>query len=112
MSNSVKLSNDSIVSADQSGSAAKISVAIDREGSSSAYGDLRVIFTPEGAAPVVIAQANGVAVYANMQSRSIEMPLNLPADLKLENGEVEVIFLKPGADEKSGTLARTILFLN
>jgi hypothetical protein len=112
LNNAVTLSNAKIVSAGQSGSAAKISVDINRDGNSSAYGDLRVTYTPEGAAPIVIAQANGVAVYANMQSRRFEMPLNLPADLKLENGEVDLAFLKSGADEKSGTLARTLLILN
>jgi len=108
----VTLSNARIVSGGQSGSAAKVSVDINRDGNSSAYGDLRVTFTPEGAAPIVIAQANSVAVYANMPNRRFEMPLNLPADLKLENGEVDLAFLKPGANEKSGTLARTLIILN
>jgi hypothetical protein len=112
LSSAVTLSNAKIVSADQSGGAAKISVDINRAGNSSAYGDLRATFTPEGAAPIVIAQANGVAVYANMQSRLFEMPLTLPADLKLGNGEVDIVFLESGADEESGTLARTLLILH
>ena len=112
MTSAITLSNAEIVSTDQSGGAAKVSVDINREGNGSAYGDFRATFTPEGAAPIVVAQANSVAVYANMKSRRFEMPLTLPADLKLENGEVDLVFLKPGADEESGTLARTLIILN
>lgn len=112
LDSAVTLSNAEIVAADQSASAARILVDINRDGNSSAYGDLRVTFTPEGAEPIVIAQANGVAVYANMETRRFQMPLNLPTDLSLQNGEVELVFLKSGADEESGTLARTLLILN
>jgi P pilus assembly chaperone PapD len=108
----VTLSNARIVSGSESGSVAKVSVDINRDGNSSAYGDLRVTFTPEGAAPIVIAQVNGVAVYADMPSRRLQMRLNLPTDLKLENGEVDFVFLESGADEKSGLLARTLIILN
>jgi hypothetical protein len=107
----VTLSNARIVSGAQSGSAAKISVDINRQGNSSAYGDLRVTYTPAGATPIVIAQANSVAVYADMPTRRFQMPLNLPADLKLENGEVDLVFLDSGANEESGTLARTLIIL-
>jgi fimbrial chaperone protein len=112
LTSAITLSNARIVSADQSGSVAKVSVDINRQGNSSAYGDFRAIYTPEGATPIVIAQANGVAVYANMQSRHFQMSLNLPAGLKLENGEVDLVFLKSGEDEESGTLARTLIILN
>jgi fimbrial chaperone protein len=112
LNSTVTLTNAEIVLADQSSGGATISVDINRRGNSSTYGDLRVTYTPEGAPPFVIAQANKVAVYSNMQTRRFKMRLNLPADFSLENGEVALVFLKSGADEKSGTLARTHIILN
>ena len=112
LNSAVTLTNAEIVLADQSGGSTNISVDINRRGNSSTYGDFRVTYTTEGATPIVIAQANKVAVYSNMQTRRFQMPLNLPADFSLENGEVDLVFLKPGADEESGTLARTRLILN
>jgi len=112
LNSAVSLSNASIDLADQSTRGGKISVDITRQGNSSAYGDLRVTYTQEGATPIVIAQANSVAVYANMRTRRFQMPVNLPSDFSLENGVVNLVFLKSGATEESGTLAKTRLILN
>ena len=112
LSSKVALANPAIVAATKTSNHRKIAVDINRQGDSSAYGDLRATYTPEGGTPIVIAQANSVAVYANMQTRRFEMPLNLPVDFSLENGEVDLVFLKSGANEKSGTLARTLIILN
>lgn len=112
LNSSVSLSNAEIVYSDQSAGKADILVNINRQGDSSAYGDLRVTYTPEGASPLVIAQANSVAVYANMSSRRFRMPLNLPAGFDLQKAVVDLVFLKPGAGEQSGTLAQTRIIPN
>jgi len=107
LSSSVSLSNAEIVYSDQSAGKADILVNINRQGNRSAYGDLRVTYAPEGAAPLVLAQANSVAVYANMSTRRFRMPLNLPTGFNLQKAAVNLVFLKPGVEEESGTLAQT-----
>lgn len=84
-----------------------LSLKINREGNSSAYGDFRVYFTPKGGESVVIAQVNGVAVYTPLASRSVEIRLQTSAGLNLSNGELHIIFLEPGKDEVTGLLAES-----
>ena len=103
----VSLSDPEIVYTDQSAGKAEIRVSINRAGSRSIYGDLRATYTPEGGTPTVIAQANSVAVYDNMSTRRFRMPLNLPVGFDPGKATVDVVFLEPGVEESSGTLART-----
>jgi hypothetical protein len=112
MLNAVKLSNATIIPAAESTGKPLISVDIHRDGSSSAYGDLRVTFTPNGGAPVVVAQANSIAVYANINRRQFSMPLSLPVDVNLERGVLDLAFIEAGAEAASGTLATTRLVFN
>ena len=90
----------------------RLAVNIERSGNRSAYGDIRVTFTPAGGQPLVVAQANSVAVYANLDRRRFQMPLNLPAGYSLANGVLDIAFLAPGTDAATGTLASTRIVLN
>lgn len=108
----VALTNPKIIPAAEASGTTKISVEINRDGNSSAYGDFRVNFTPEGGSPLVVAQANGVVVYANVNRRRFEMPLNLPLGVNLLNGVLDIAFIESGSDAESGTMARTRLVLN
>ena len=90
----------------------RLAVNIERSGSSSAYGDIRATFTPEGGQPLVVGQANSVAVYANLDRRRFQMPLNLPAGFSLANGVLDITFLAPGTEAATGTLASTRIVLN
>lgn len=86
-----------------------LSMKINRTGNESAYGDIRVYFTPKGGAPLQIGQVNGVAVYTPLDKRSIEIKLDYPKGYSVENGELHVTYLKPGQDEKSGLLTEARL---
>jgi len=86
-----------------------LSFKINREGKSSAYGDLRVYFTPEGGEPVVVGQINGVAVYTPLTSRTVDIMLQTPPGFNLSNGELYITYLEPGKDESTGILAQSRL---
>ncbi len=86
-----------------------LSLKISREGSSSAYGDFRIYFTPEGGTPVVVGQINGVAVYTPLASRTVDIRLQTPAGFNLSNGELHITYLQPGKDESTGLLAESRL---
>ncbi len=109
----ITLTDAKIVPADKPGSSDKLAVYINREGTSSAYGDFRVTFTPKGedSTPIVVAQANSIAVYANISKRLFELPLQIPPGFTMKNGNLDIDFLKPGKDPESGLLARTRLAL-
>jgi hypothetical protein len=108
----VMLSDARILSATDTDGSPAIAVTINRSGSGSAYGDFRATFTPTGGEPIVVAQANGVAVYSNIDKRRFQMPLTIPTDVNLVNGVFELAFMKPGSDPQTGTLARTRIVLN
>jgi P pilus assembly chaperone PapD len=82
---------------------------INREGTSSAYGDFRVYFTPKGGKPVVVGQVNGVAVYTPLTSRTVDIKLQTPAGFNLSNGELHITYLEPGKDETTGLIAESRL---
>jgi fimbrial chaperone protein len=111
LSSKVELANPAIVPATETKNYRRIAVDINRQGDGSAYGDIRATYTPEGGTAIVIAQANSVAVYSNMQTRRFEAPVSLPADFTLDKGTIEIIFLKSGEKAETGTLAQTSLVL-
>ena len=108
----VSLSDARLLPASDTNSSPALSLVINRSGTSSAYGDLRATFTPAGGQPLVVAQANSIAVYANLDRRRFRMPLNLPPGYSLANGTLDIAFVDAGADVESGTLARTRIVLN
>ncbi|MEM7563552.1 MAG: fimbria/pilus periplasmic chaperone [Pseudomonadota bacterium] len=112
LSSRVVLTDAGIIPESESGGGPKISVDIGREGDASAYGDFRATFTPSGGQPVIVAQANNVAVYSNLDMRRFSMPLSLPSGINLLKGKLDVYFIESGTDIESGTLAQTSLVLN
>ena len=52
-----------------------------------------------------------MAVYANVASRTFVIPLQIPPDFSMKNGELHVVFLESGKDEKSGLIAKARLTL-
>jgi len=107
----VSLSDARIVPAAAAGGSPAFAVTINRSGNSSVYGDIRATFTPSGGAPLVVAQANGVAVYANIDKRHFQSPLKLPSGVSLANGILDVALIASGENPESGTLAHTSLTL-
>ncbi len=84
-----------------------LSLKINREGNSSAYGDFRVYFTPQGGKQVVIGEVNGIAVYTPLANRSVDINLQTPPAFNLSNGELYITYLEPGKDEANGLLAES-----
>ncbi|MEN8169273.1 MAG: molecular chaperone [Pseudomonadota bacterium] len=108
LESSLTLDNARIIPADDANPTARISVDMNRSGNQSVYGDFRAIFTPsDGGAPMTIALVNGVAVYTPNALRKFSIPLRIPQGITLENGNVRVIFLESGKDEKTGLIAET-----
>lgn len=112
LNSKVTLSAARIIPADGTGSTPAIAVDINRTGSGSAYGDFRAIFTPSGGDPIVVAQANSIAVYANIDKRRFQMPLTIPPGFQLADGVLDLSFVKSGSDPQAGMLAQTRLVLN
>lgn len=109
LNNSVSLSDFEIKQANTVKAASVLSLKINREGNMSAYGDFRVYFTAKGATPVIVGRINGVAVYTSTNSRSLDIKLQAPEGASLSNGELRVVFLKTGEDEKTGLIAESRL---
>jgi P pilus assembly chaperone PapD len=69
-----------------------LALQFEREGNSSVYGDLKVSFTPAGAAPQTLALASGIAVYTPNAVRKSVVPLHAPAGTRLAHGTLEVSY--------------------
>lgn len=63
-----------------------------REGNRSVYGDLAVRWTPRGGKPVDVAKAGGVAVYVPNTMRRARLPLQLPPEMALTGGRLDLTF--------------------
>jgi P pilus assembly chaperone PapD len=107
LSDEISLSDFEIIMGNTVKAQPSLSLTINRDGNKSAYGDFRVYFTPKGSTPVVIGQISGVAIYTSTSSRKLDIQLTTPAGLELSNGELHVIFLSPGKDEKAGLIAES-----
>ena len=110
VSSTVSLSNFELKQANTVKADKTLSLKINRQGNGSAYGDIRVYFTPaEGGETVALGLINGVAVYTPLASRSVDIRLQIPAGLKLSKGELHITYLEPGKDETTGLLAESRL---
>lgn len=69
-----------------------LALQFQREGNSSVYGDIKVSFTPNGAAPQTLAQVGGIAVYTPNTVRNAVVPLRVPAGTQLAHGTLEVSY--------------------
>jgi len=106
---SVTLSDFEIKQVNTVRASAVLSLKLNREGTSSAYGDFRVYFTPKDGAPVTVGQVNGIAIYTPLTSRTVDIRLQTPSGFSLSNGDLHISYLKPGEDENSGLLAESRL---
>ena len=109
LSEDVSLSGFEIKQANTVKAQSVLSLQINREGNKSTYGDFRVYFTPKGGVPMVIGRLNGVAVYTSINSRTLDIQLQIPSGFSLSNGEIHVTYLMPGKDEKTGLIAESRL---
>ena len=104
----LKLDNAHIIPGDEANPTPSISVDMHRSGNQSVYGDFRAIFTPNnGDESVIIAMANGVAVYSTNSFRQFSVPIRAPSGISVKEGKIRIIFLESGKDEKTGLIAET-----
>jgi len=82
-----------------------------RDGDRSLYGDFRVMFTPDGATPLMVTQANGLALYTPNTHRRVTLNLQAPTGVQLTRGELHVTYLKHDQDAQSGLIAENRLRL-
>ena len=84
---------------------AQLTMTLKREGDRSLYGDFRVMFTPDNGKPLMVAQANGLALYTPNAQRKVNLTLQAPAGVQLKRGELHVSYLESGQDAGSGLIA-------
>lgn len=92
----------------EAGRAPLVALQFDRSGSSSVYGDLQVTFTPQGAAPQVLATAGGIAIYSPNTVRRATLPLQVPQGMALQRGTLNLVY-RHRADAGGGVLAEAAL---
>jgi hypothetical protein len=85
------------------GKPATVSATLVRDGNRSAYGDLTATFQPKGSsAPVEVAQVKGVAVYAEVERRPIQLDVAASAPASLRGGRLTLSYRLP--TEQGGAL--------
>jgi len=109
---SIRLENPRLTQASEENPTPHIELEMHRSGNRSIYGDFRAIFTPQGGGgPVTIGLVNGVAVYTPNTIRRFSIPLSIPQGTELKGGELRILYLESGKDEKNGLLAETEISL-
>lgn len=83
------------------GGRAALRFRIERSGNQSVYGNLTATFAADGGKPLVVGQANGVAVYVPNAARVFTLPLDPPPGSSLARG---VVHLELVAREKVARL--------
>lgn len=84
---------------------ATLHLELGRQGNRSIYGDLKAFFTPAGGAPQLVGEADGLAVYPSLPSRSIDLKLDLPPGLRLQGGRFTVSFVDDKLPSASASAA-------
>lgn len=76
-------------------SVAQLTLSLNRSGSKSAYGNIRVQYQPVGGRPIEVGVANGVGVYTELSRRIFSMRLQLRAGQKFERGKLLITYSTP-----------------
>lgn len=69
-----------------------LSFLINRKGSFSPYGDIKIIHTSSKSHDTEIALRKGIAVYTPLNSRELEFKLKVPQELDLSDGHLKIIY--------------------
>lgn len=80
-----------------------LSMVVKRQGELSVYGDMSVMFTPKkGGEAQEVGRINGLVIYTSNEIRTLNLTLQPPEGVKLENGTLHSYFRK--TKEKGGEL--------
>lgn len=82
----------------------QVSFYINRSGTKSVYGDLRVNYKKAGGGEYVLKNLGGLAVYTPNERRLVSMALDIPDGLKIDKGTIEVTYTKK-EDDGGGLIA-------
>ena len=71
-----------------------LDLTMKRTGNQSVYGDIVATYYKNNSDKngIVVAQANGIAVYTPNYSRTLKLKVQAPAGVKLEGGRIDVVF--------------------
>lgn len=88
----------------------RLSVDMLRTGTQSTYGDIKVLYTPDGETNNYVAsQAKGVAVYTPNLKRQFKLTLERPAGISFEKGTFRIIYTERNKNKKAGTISEVSL---
>lgn len=78
-----------------------VSFVLHRSGNQSAYGDFSVNYYPPGEdEALLLGLLKGVAIYTPNERRQVAVPLNLPEEVNLSGGSLEIVYNR--SDEAGG----------
>ncbi len=75
-----------------------LAARFNRTGNQSTYGDLTVVFSPDGGAAKQVAKINGVAVYTPNASRLVQLSIQVPKDMELKKGRLTLTYAQKPED--------------
>jgi hypothetical protein len=78
----------------------EVEFKINRVGTKSTFGQVDVIHVSKSGVKTVLGRANGLAVYTPLDSRLVKIPLNIPSEVNIKEGEFLVkYFIKVSGKE-------------
>jgi P pilus assembly chaperone PapD len=87
----------------------KLTFKLNRQGKKSAYGDVKVEYTPAGGgSPVVVGEVTRLAVFTPNTERNVEVPLIAPPGTTLGKGTLKVLYRQVNGDEILATGETTL----
>ena len=78
-------------------STSMLKMLINRTGTKSAFGNIKVVYVPEKGSKFEIAMVNGVAVYPEISKRWFSLPIRMTNQMKLSNAKLLIKYTVPGA---------------
>lgn len=83
-----------------------LDIKLTRTGNQSVYGGFTAEYLPKEGEGVVVARVNGIAIYTPGNDRTLEIPLNVPAGVKMSKGMIKLTYRRP-AEQGGDILAQT-----
>lgn len=109
LSATVEFSDVSLALPDTANEPPTLSMRLKRSGNRSVYGDITVTFVPEGQGDDrIVGLVRGIAVFYPYPSRTVNLPLTIPEDVTLKNGDLMITY-RATPDDGGATLSDTIL---
>jgi P pilus assembly chaperone PapD len=105
---SVRLSEGRLEAPRKTGDSSWLHVRLDREGERSVYGDLAVMHRPVSGEEATVGLLRGVAVYTPNRSRTVRVPVTLPAGVALTGGSLAAVYREP-SESGGGVLAEAAI---